>query len=154
MPFLKSFVWFDLELNPGLSNHWWTLYPLGHVLIQADSVVQVRTHLLTANFGSSAQGERHNSYYADHTIWPHQRAAYLAIFKISVSRDPKKKPNYIFNGPISTSTQSQRTQFSDYMVQCQPSIVVTFKILKFSANLFWAWRHPRASPFPVGGLLW
>ena len=31
---------------------------------QADSVVQVRTVLLTSDVGSSTQGERHNSYYA------------------------------------------------------------------------------------------
>ena len=29
MPFLKSLVWLDLGLNPGLPDHWRTLYPLG-----------------------------------------------------------------------------------------------------------------------------
>ena len=43
-----------------------------------DSVVQVRTVLLTSDFGSSTPGERHNSYYANHP----QRAAHLLIFKI------------------------------------------------------------------------
>ena len=33
-----------------------------------DSAVQVRKVLLTSDFGSSTRGERHNSYYADHTI--------------------------------------------------------------------------------------
>ena len=33
--------------------------------------------------------ERHNSYYADHTIWPHKRAAHPVMFTISVGRDPK-----------------------------------------------------------------
>ena len=28
VPFLMSLVWRDLGLNPGLSDHWWTLYPL------------------------------------------------------------------------------------------------------------------------------
>ena len=28
MPFFKSLVWLDLGLNPGLSDHWWILYPL------------------------------------------------------------------------------------------------------------------------------
>ena len=37
----------------------------------------------------TTRGERHNSYYADHTIWPHQRAVHLVMFKISVGRDPK-----------------------------------------------------------------
>ena len=27
--FFKSFVLLDLGLNPGLPDHWWTLYPLG-----------------------------------------------------------------------------------------------------------------------------
>ena len=29
VPFLKSLVWRDLGLNPGLPDHWRTLYPLG-----------------------------------------------------------------------------------------------------------------------------
>ena len=29
VPFLKSLVWRDLGSNPGLPNHWQTLYPLG-----------------------------------------------------------------------------------------------------------------------------
>ena len=28
MPFLKSFIWLDLGLNPDLMGHWRTLYPL------------------------------------------------------------------------------------------------------------------------------
>ena len=29
VPFLKSLVWRELVLNPGLTDHWLTLYPLG-----------------------------------------------------------------------------------------------------------------------------
>ena len=55
-------------------------------------------------------GERHNAYYADHTVWPHQHAAYLKMFKISVGRDPKNSilqlngwiPNCIFDSPNPT----------------------------------------------------
>ena len=36
---------------------------------------QVRKHLLVSDFTSSTQGDRHDSYYADHAIRPHQRAA-------------------------------------------------------------------------------
>ena len=32
VPFLKSLIWRDLGLNPGLSDHWRTLYPLDHYL--------------------------------------------------------------------------------------------------------------------------
>ena len=53
--------------------------------IPADSVVQIRTVLLTSDFGSSTRGERHNSYYTNHP----QRAAHLVMFQISVGRDPK-----------------------------------------------------------------
>ena len=28
VPFFVSLVWLDIELNPGLPDHWWTLYPL------------------------------------------------------------------------------------------------------------------------------
>ena len=45
--------------------------------------------LLTPDLGSRTRGERHNSYYADHTIWPHQRAVHLVMLKISFGRDPK-----------------------------------------------------------------
>ena len=33
----------------------------GQIQIQADSVVQVRTHLLISDFGTLTRGERHNS---------------------------------------------------------------------------------------------
>ena len=57
----------------------------------------VRTVLLTSDFGSSTRRERHNSYYANNP----QRAVHLAMFKISVSRDPKI-PTTSFNGQNST----------------------------------------------------
>ena len=61
-----------------------------HMQKQADSVVQVQTHSLTSDFGSSTRGERHNSYNAFVIMlcWP-QCSAHLMVFKISVSRDPK-----------------------------------------------------------------
>ena len=54
-----------------------------------DSIVQVRKVLLTSDFGSSIRGERHNSYYADHTIRPHKRAAHPVMLEISVGRGLK-----------------------------------------------------------------
>ena len=30
--FFESLVWFDLGLNPGLPDHWWTLYSLGQYI--------------------------------------------------------------------------------------------------------------------------
>ena len=52
-----------------------------------DSVVQIRTVLLTSDFVSSTRGKRLNSYNPDHTIWPHKHAAHHVVFKISVGRD-------------------------------------------------------------------
>ena len=69
--------------------------------------------LLTSDFGSSARGQRDNSYYADHTIWLHKRAAHLVMVKISVCRDPKK--------PTTSSSLNcmAETQLSACIVQCQ-----------------------------------
>ena len=135
--------------------------------------IQVRTVLLTSGFGSSTRGERHNSYYADHTIWPHQRAAHLVMFKIFVSRDPKN--------PITSSTLNcmTETQLPACMVQSQllnsvaeNSILclhsrnsriclhgpistpnwLFFKILKFSAHLFRAWSHLHSRPISCLGV--
>ena len=62
----------------------------------------------------------------------------MHLFIISVGRDPKNPTtSSTVKNQLSTSTQWQRTQFSVYMVQCQPSTAVIFKILKFSAHLFW-----------------
>ena len=61
---------------------------------QADSVALGTNNLLTSEFGSSTRGERHISYYADYIIWPHKRAAHLAMFKISVGRDLQNS-NYV-----------------------------------------------------------
>ena len=68
----------------------------GQMQIQptGDSVVQVRTVLITSDFGSSARGERHNSYCANHTIWPKNARRILRFLSVEI----KKKTNYMFNG--------------------------------------------------------
>ena len=76
-----------------------------------DFVVSDKNGLLISDFGSSTQGERHNSYYANHP----QRAAHLVMFKISVIRDSKN--------PTTSST-----------AQIQLSTLF-FKILKFSGPI-------------------
>ena len=35
VPFLKSLIWLDLGLNPGLPDHWRTLYPLDNEPVNA-----------------------------------------------------------------------------------------------------------------------
>ena len=116
--------------------------------MQVNSVVQVRTVLLTSEFGSSTRGERHNFFYDDHTIWPLQRAAHLVMFKISIGRDPKN-PTISLMIQIQLSTQWQRTQLSVCMVQCQPSTD------SFSKSLISQDRFVIHSPapFPVWGFI-
>ena len=89
-----------------------------------------------------------------HTIWPHKRAAHPVMFKISVGRDPKN-PNYIFsgrefnslcpNGKDSVVCLTSKTQLSAWRQRLSCQLTWFFKILKFSAHLFWAWRHPHSS---------
>ena len=64
-------------------------YTYTHANTQAELRCSGPNGLLTSDFGSSTRGKRHKSYYADHTIGPHKRAAHLVMFKISVGRDLK-----------------------------------------------------------------
>ena len=121
---------------------------------QADSVVQVRTVLLTSDFGSSTGGERHNSYYANHTIWPHKRAAHPVMFKIG--RDPKTlTTSSMVKIQLSTSNSMAETQLSARVVQCQPSTAAFFQnpqILRSISSGHDVINTP--APFPVWCLLW
>ena len=129
-----------------------------------DSVVQVRTHILTSDFGSSTRGERHNTYYADHTIWPHQRAAHLAKFKISVGRDPKN-PTTSSMVKIQISTHLRRSGPQKINRRCNGRKLNSStqwpnpRLLDFnsqfpndSKNLFLAWRYPHSSPISCLGV--
>ena len=123
---------------------------------QVDSVVQVRTVLLTSDFGSSTRGKRHNSYYAIHTILPHKRAAHPVMFK-------KKKPTTSSMVKIQFSTSRQKltslrpmaeTQLSACMVQCQ---LPTDSFSKSSNSQLISSGHDvihTPATFPVWGLLW
>ena len=95
--------------------------------------------LLTSDFGSSIRGERHNSYYADCTIWPHKCAAHPIVFKVSVGRDLQNSKVRLQLLNIMSRTQilnclplRQITPVSVYMAQSQPSNWLFFKIFKFS----------------------
>ena len=110
--------------------------------------------LLTSDFGFSTQGEGHNSYYSDYTIWCHKCAAHPEMFKISVARDTKNPTtSSMVKIQLSTSNSVAGTQSSTYMVQCQLSTAVIFKILIFSDHLFWAWRHPHSSHISYLGFI-
>ena len=116
--------------------------------VQEGSAVQVQTHLLNSDFSSLTWGERHNSYYADHTIWPHKCAAHPVMFKISVCRDPKK--------PTTSSTLNgmAETQLSARIVQCQ---LLTESFSKSPNSQPISSGHDvihTPALFPVWGLLW
>ena len=122
-----------------------------HIQIQADSVVQIRTVLLTSVFGSSTRGERHNSYNADHSIRPQKCAAHPVMFKISVGRNPKNPTtSSMVKIQLSTSKSMAGTQLSACMVQCQLS---TDLFLKSSNSQPISSGHPHSSPISCLGFI-
>ena len=121
--------------------------------IQADSVFQVRTVLLVSWLRFFDAREKDN-------LTPFQRSAYLVVFKISVCRYPKN-----LNHRCNSSELNSMADNSILYLHGRNSTIclhgpmsafnwLFFKILKFSAHLYWAWHHPHSSPFPVWGLLW
>ena len=82
---------------------------------QADSVVSCTNGFI--NFLTSAQSDtRRETQFL--LCWPHQRAAHLVMFKISIERDPKN-PTTSSTAQIQLSPQWQRTQLSASIVQSQ-----------------------------------
>ena len=81
-------------------------------------------------------------YYANPT--PNVRHISWGLRSLSI--EIKKQNNYIFKGPISTSTQWKRTQFSAYMIQYQHSTASFSKSSNSRDHLFWSWRHPHSRP--------
>ena len=79
---------------------------------------------------------------------------------IFAGRDPKnltaaatpENSTVCLYGPMSTFNSMVGPQVLNTMVG--PQLESISKSSKFSAHLFWAWRHPRSSPFSVWGLLW
>ena len=109
---------------------------------QADSVVQVRTVLLTPCFGSSTWRVKHNSYNADHTIWPLKCTVHLVVFKISVCKDPKKTTT-------TSSTAQSHLQLNGRELNSRPTCQPSTDSFQNPQILFRAWRHPYSSLFPV-----
>ena len=119
-----------------------------------DSVVQVRTRLLTSDFGSSTRGERQNSYYADPTPNVRHISRCLRSPFIFAGRDPK---NLTASSTVENSTRcpnGRELNFLPFMVQYQLSTLF-FKILKFSGpSLLGMTLSTLQSHFLSGGLLW
>ena len=139
-----------------------------HIHIQSNAITQDEigglccsdtNSLLHSDFCSSTRGERHNSYYVGHTIWPHQRAAHLAMFKISAGRDLKKQTN-------PTTSSMLKIQLSNVCLNGRNSHLclygpmstlnsLFFKILIFSGtSLTCMTLSTLQTHFLSGGLLW
>ena len=107
--------------------------------IQVDSVVQVRTHLLTSDFSSSIRKERQFlRVFPNHTMLtsPPNVRHILWCFRsqfIFAGRDPK---NLTIAATVGNSTQWQRTQFSTPMAETQLSAcMVQYQILNCMVGL-------------------
>ena len=136
----------DNPLSHNCDTNTFTNANTKHRRKQANSVVQVQTILLTSDFGSSTRGERHNSNKADHTVWPHKRAAHPVMFKTSVGRDPKNTTaSSMIIIQLSTSNSTAGTQLSACIVQCQSWTDSFLKSSNSPDHLFRAWRHPHSS---------
>ena len=140
---------------------------IGRLKYTSYSVVQVRTFInfLTSEFGSSTRGERDT--ILNHSIQTTlKRAAHLVVFKISVGRDLLNSMVrlQLLNTMVLTQLQLltwpkyptrlaySRTQLDWPPVNYQldsPTVEyptdVFFKIPKFSAHSFRAWRHSHSS---------
>ena len=94
---------------------------------------------INSDFSSSTRGEWHNSYML--TI-PNARyiSWCLKSHFISAGRDLK-------NLTTTATVENSTTRFHS------PISTVFFKILKFSAHLFWAWHYPHSSHFSSLGFI-
>ena len=124
----------------------------GKYNIQADSVVQGRTVLLTSWFRSIvAPGERYNSYYANNP-W---RAAHIMVIKISIHLGwvGPEKFNRRSNGrKLNFLPQWQTTELFGSMVQFQLSTAFFSKSSNSQNQLFRAWCHPLSSHMSCPGV--
>ena len=108
---------------------------------------QIRTRLLTSDFGSW----RHEERYTILTLLiPPQCAAHLVIFKISVGRDPKNPTTY-FNGQNPTLASMAETQLSAPMVKSQLTLFQNPQILRTISSGHDVIHPP--TPFPVWGFI-
>ena len=125
-----------------------------YMQMPAGFIVQVRTVLSTSDFGSSTRRERHDSYYAYHSIWPHKYAAHPVMFKISVGRDPK---NPTTPSMVKSNSQLPTGRNSTFCLHGPISTFnsLFFKILKVSGPSLLSMTSSTLQPlFLSGGLIW
>ena len=102
--------------------------------------------LITSDFGYSTQGERHYSFHADHTIWPHKRTVHLVMPKISVGSGPKNTTTSSILNCMTKSTICLHGPMSTIKL-------LFFKNLQISDQLFQSWRHLHSSPISSIGFI-
>ena len=144
MPFFESLVWLDLGLNPGLPDHWRTLYALGQWHRRYERVY----FFLLSVLGDTRRKTQILKVYANHTmLTPHaQRILWcLRSLFISVVRDPN------------WSVLIRSEKLHDSTVENPTKLL--FKILKFSgpslpgmtSSTHSIHSNGRPALFPVGG---
>ena len=127
------------------------IYKYRQIQMQANSIVS-DTNAFINDFGSSTRGERHNSYFANHTIWSHFNARrILWCLRSLVGSDLQNSTTsstLCLNGrELNSLPQWQK-------LNSQLSTDSFSKSSNSQDHLFWAWRYPHSSPFPVWVLLW
>ena len=73
-----------------------------HIQMQKHRQIQIHKRLRCSgmniyqpsDFGSSTWGERHNSYNADCTIWPHKCAVHPVVLSVEICRTPWSDFNF------------------------------------------------------------
>ena len=120
--------------------------------IQADSIVLVRTVLLTSRLQFiDTKRERHNSYFANPTYNVRHISWCLRSQFISAGRGPKN---------LTTSSTVENTSMAETQLLCLHGSMSTpnwlfFKILKFSGPSLLGMTSSTLQPhFLSGGLLW
>ena len=123
----------ELVYNKSLKHYVYTL----HIQMQIQAGTGrlccsgTKTFLNFCLWPIATRGERHNSYYADHTIWPHKRAVHPVMFKTSVGKDPKNSTLRL-NGRITNSRLNGRNSTVCLRGLMSAFNWLFFKNLKFS----------------------
>ena len=136
-----------------------------HIQKQADSLLFKYELFINfwIRFFNTRRETQFLKVFRNHTILTILSAVPFVMSKISVDRDPKIPTtsstiqNSILYAPMAeNSSICLHGRNSTICLQGPMSTLnfLFFKILKFSAHLFWAGRHPRPSPFPVWCLSW
>ena len=134
----RVWSWLHLlyNLHIHIQTHMQTQEKTGGLLFQ------VRTVLWTFEFGSSTRGERHNSYYTDHTILTIPNAQRILWCLRSPPVEIRK---------LNSSTEWPNPQLLDFQSQLPTDSFS--KSSYFQDHLFRAWHHPHSSHISCLGFI-